>query len=76
MTYSEKYHDDLYEYRHIILPKWHFAKIPKTYFNKETGTLNLLTEDQWRALGIAQSIGWEHYEVHGQHQPVTMRNID
>jgi cyclin-dependent kinase regulatory subunit CKS1 len=39
-------------------------KIPADYFDSSKGTLKLLWEDEWRALGITQSLGWEHYEVH------------
>lgn len=38
--------------------------IPKEYFDGSRGTLKLLWEEEWRALGITQSLGWEHYEVH------------
>lgn len=38
--------------------------IPKDYFDGSRGTLKLLWEEEWRALGITQSLGWEHYEVH------------
>ncbi|KAI0690595.1 regulatory subunit of cyclin-dependent kinase [Cytidiella melzeri] len=63
--YSERYSDDEYEYRHVILPKPLFKMIPKTYFNPDdTGTLRLLAEHEWRGIGITQSLGWEHYEVH------------
>lgn len=37
--------------------------IPKEYFDPR-GTLKLLWEEEWRGLGITQSLGWEHYEVH------------
>jgi len=37
--------------------------IPRDYFDAR-GTLKLLWENEWRALGITQSLGWEHYEVH------------
>jgi cyclin-dependent kinase regulatory subunit CKS1 len=41
--------------------------IPKQLFNSDdSGTLRLLTEREWRAIGITQSLGWEHYEVHGE----------
>lgn len=41
--------------------------IPKTFFNPDnTGTLRLLEEHEWRGIGITQSLGWEHYEVHGE----------
>ncbi|KAI0784392.1 regulatory subunit of cyclin-dependent kinase [Abortiporus biennis] len=63
--YSERYSDDEYEYRHVILPKPLFKMIPKQFFNPDnTGTLRLLTENEWRGIGITQSLGWEHYEVH------------
>ncbi|KAJ3993406.1 cyclin-dependent kinase regulatory subunit [Lentinula boryana] len=62
--YSDRYTDDFYEYRHVILPKQLFKYIPKEYWNQETGTLRLLTDKEWRSLGITQSLGWEHYEVH------------
>ena len=65
--YSERYSDDEYEYRHVILPKPLFKMIPKQFFNPDnTGTLRLLSEREWRGIGITQSLGWEHYEVHGE----------
>jgi len=40
--------------------------VPKEYFNPDdSGTLRLLSEAEWRGIGITQSLGWEHYEVHG-----------
>lgn len=42
--------------------------IPKDYFNAETGTLRILMEQEWRGLGITQSLGWVHYETHGKHK--------
>ncbi|CAI4218651.1 unnamed protein product [Parascedosporium putredinis] len=38
--------------------------IPKDYHDTSKGTLKLLWEEEWRAIGITQSLGWEHYEVH------------
>jgi len=64
--YSDRYTDDEYEYRHVILPKPLFKMIPKSYFNPDDpGVLRLLSEAEWRGIGITQSLGWEHYEVHG-----------
>jgi hypothetical protein len=64
--YSDRYTDDEYEYRHVILPKPLFKMIPKSYFNTDDpGVLRLLSEAEWRGIGITQSLGWEHYEVHG-----------
>ncbi|KAF8275177.1 regulatory subunit of cyclin-dependent kinase, partial [Lactarius quietus] len=63
--YSDRYTDDEFEYRHVILPKPLFKMIPKTYFNSDDpGVLRLLSEAEWRGIGITQSLGWEHYEVH------------
>jgi len=63
--YSDRYSDDEYEYRHVILPKQFLKYFPKQYFMPDkSGCLRLLQEQEWRAIGITQSVGWEHYEVH------------
>lgn len=62
--YSPRYSDDANEYRHVMLPKAMLKMIPSDYFNSETGTLRILTEDEWRGLGVTQSLGWEHFECH------------
>ena len=59
-TYTEKYFDDEYEYRHVFLPKRMVERLPRN----EKGELRLMTEDEWRDLGVTQSHGWEHYLVH------------
>ncbi|TQN74241.1 Cyclin-dependent kinases regulatory subunit, partial [Colletotrichum shisoi] len=60
----DRYSDSEYEYRHVQLPKAMLKAIPKDYHDSSHGTLKLLWEEEWRALGITQSLGWEHYEVH------------
>lgn len=51
----------------MILPKPLLKMIPKTYFDPdEPGVLRILTDQEWRSIGITQSLGWEHYEVHGE----------
>ena len=55
IEYSDKYNDDLYEYRHVLLPKSIYKSMPKG---------RLLTENEWRSLGVQQSRGWVHYEIH------------
>ncbi|XP_052060377.1 cyclin-dependent kinases regulatory subunit 1-like [Mytilus californianus] len=55
ISYSEKYFDDKYEYRHVILPPDIAKKVPKNH---------LMTESEWRNLGVQQSPGWIHYMVH------------
>jgi len=63
--YSVRYTDDNYEYRHVILPKPLLKLIPKNLFEpNDTGCLRILSEEEWRGIGIMQSLGWEHYEVH------------
>lgn len=49
-----RYSDDKYEYRHVQLPKNMLKKIPTDYFDSSKGTLKLLWEEEWRALGITQ----------------------
>lgn len=48
-----RYSDDENEYRHVQLPKQMLKVIPKDYFDSR-GTLKLLWEEEWRALGITQ----------------------
>ena len=88
IEYSEKYADDLNEYRwvpgvlhlrvyfgswlfisahldsvsscnhghsHVILPKELAKTLPKS---------RLLTESEWRGIGVQQSRGWQHYAIH------------
>uniref|UniRef100_A0A3B4ASU0 Cyclin-dependent kinases regulatory subunit n=1 Tax=Periophthalmus magnuspinnatus TaxID=409849 RepID=A0A3B4ASU0_9GOBI len=53
--YSDKYTDDDFEYRHVVLPKQLAKLVP---------TSHLMTEEEWRGLGVQQSQGWMHYMVH------------
>ena len=46
--YSDKYTDDKFEYRHVMLPKDLAKLVPKTH---------LMTEAEWRNLGVQQSLG-------------------
>ncbi|EPE06701.1 cyclin-dependent kinase regulatory subunit [Ophiostoma piceae UAMH 11346] len=64
--YSSRYADtqSQYEYRHVLLPKQMLKLIPDQYLDESKKTLKLLWEDEWRSMGITQSLGWEHYEVH------------
>ncbi|KAM0879312.1 hypothetical protein ACQ4PT_034301 [Festuca glaucescens] len=55
IQYSEKYFDDTFEYRHVVLPPEVAKLLPKN---------RLLAETEWRALGVQQSRGWVHYAVH------------
>ncbi|XP_031346041.1 cyclin-dependent kinases regulatory subunit-like [Photinus pyralis] len=53
--YSDKYYDDTYEYRHVVLPKELLKLIPRTH---------LMSENEWRSIGVQQSKGWVHYMTH------------
>ncbi|PSC71618.1 Cyclin-dependent kinases regulatory subunit 1 [Micractinium conductrix] len=55
IQYSERYYDDVYEYRHVVLPQDIAKRLPKD---------KLLSEAEWRALGVQQSRGWVHYARH------------
>lgn len=48
------YSDSEYEYRHVQLPKTMLKVIPTEYHDKAKGTLKLLWEEEWRAMGITQ----------------------
>lgn len=42
-------------YRHVLLPKEIAKLVPKRH---------LMSETEWRSLGVQQSQGWEHYMKH------------
>lgn len=48
------YNDSEFEYRHVQLPKAMLKAIPSEYHDKSKGTLKLLWEEEWRAMGITQ----------------------
>ena len=48
------YSDSEFEYRHVQLPKAMLKVIPADYHDKSKGTLKLLWEEEWRAMGITQ----------------------
>ena len=48
-TILSRYH------RHVMLPKETAKVLPKS---------RLLSEDEWRNLGVQQSRGWQHYAIH------------
>lgn len=47
--------------RHVVLPKDLVKLVPKTH---------LMSENEWRSIGVQQSQGWVHYMMH---QPGTLR---
>jgi cyclin-dependent kinase regulatory subunit CKS1 len=56
IDYSDKYSDATYEYRHVTLPHAIAIKLPNT--------MRLLTEKDWRRLGVSLSPGWVHYDIY------------
>lgn len=42
-------------FRHVMLPKELVKLVPKTH---------LMTEAEWRSIGVQQSQGWVHYMLH------------
>lgn len=53
-SFTSRYSDSEFEYRHVQLPKAMLKAIPKDYHDASHGTLKLLWEEEWRALGITQ----------------------
>ena len=47
--------DLIFGFRHVILPPDIAKLVPKTH---------LMTETEWRNLGVQQSPGWIHYMAH------------
>ncbi|TIB89222.1 hypothetical protein E3Q19_03101, partial [Wallemia mellicola] len=65
VIYSDRYSDDFFEYRHVILPKQVLRLLPRSYFEADdSGVLRILSENEWRGMGITQSLGWEMYATH------------
>lgn len=42
-------------HRHVMLPKQLSKLVPQSH---------LMTEEEWRGLGVQQSQGWIHYMIH------------
>ena len=42
--------------RHVMLPKEIVKLVPKNH---------LMSEEEWRGIGVQQSQGWQHYMHHG-----------
>ncbi|EZG45347.1 cyclin-dependent kinase regulatory subunit [Gregarina niphandrodes] len=60
-VYSDKYEDDCFEYRHVLLTKLMTQEV-KSLLQKRPK--ELLYESDWRNLGVQQSRGWQHYLLH------------
>mmetsp|Transcript_17548 Transcript_17548/g.40829 ORF Transcript_17548/g.40829 Transcript_17548/m.40829 type:complete len:165 (+) Transcript_17548:109-603(+) len=53
--YSEKYCDDVYEYRRVTVRRELLQLFPPG---------RTMSEEEWRMFGITMSRGWEHYDHH------------
>ena len=71
--YSEAYKDDVYEYRHVILPPEQAQLVPRTHLLTETEWRNLgeqigraFESHEFRSLllGLQMSAGWVHFMLH------------
>lgn len=58
IRYSAIYKDDDFEYRHAIMSQ-------KLFKANKPPTTMLMTETDWRNLGIQVDHGWVHYMIHG-----------
>lgn len=59
IEYSDRYEDDKYEYRHVVLP--HETLEERTFVKELIAMDRFLSEKEWRMIGIEQSSGWCHY---------------
>lgn len=57
--------DDSTLARHVSLPKAIARHVPN----------ELMTEEEWRSLGVKQSQGWEHYMIHSKLQDGLGRHL-
>ncbi|KAI5062075.1 hypothetical protein GOP47_0022614 [Adiantum capillus-veneris] len=64
IVYSEKYYDDAYEYRHVVLTPEITKLLPEHP--------RLLSEMEWRSLGVQQSRGWVHYAIHNPERHILL----
>ncbi|XP_053267327.1 cyclin-dependent kinases regulatory subunit 2-like [Pleuronectes platessa] len=55
ICYPDRYSDELCEYRHVVLPRKMVQYVLRSH---------LMSDDEWRQLGVQQSKGWVHYMVH------------
>lgn len=55
ISYSNRYESDDYIFRHVKIPPQLLNLVPRN---------RLMSEAEWRSLGVKQSIGWEHYMIH------------
>ncbi|XP_009817920.2 cyclin-dependent kinases regulatory subunit 2 [Gavia stellata] len=55
ISYSDKYFDKQYKDRHVMLPR---------ELSKQVSKSHLMSEKEWKRLGVRRSLGWVHYMIH------------
>ncbi|XP_023937807.1 cyclin-dependent kinases regulatory subunit [Bicyclus anynana] len=55
LHYSTNYYDPVYEYKDVRVPLTMLKRVPRD---------RLMTEEEWRRLGIKLEHGWEHYMIY------------
>ncbi|XP_036088095.1 cyclin-dependent kinases regulatory subunit 2-like [Rousettus aegyptiacus] len=53
--HSDKYFNKHCEYWHVMLPRELSKQVPLT---------QLMSKEEWKRLGVQQSLGWGHYMIH------------
>ncbi|KAH8086393.1 cyclin-dependent kinase regulatory subunit CKS1 [Filobasidium floriforme] len=66
ITYSSRYSDDQWEYRHVHIPKALVKYLPP----------GVTSEAEWRGIGIRQSAGWVMYLRHAPEPHVLLFKRD
>ncbi|KAJ1533950.1 hypothetical protein HK096_004509 [Nowakowskiella sp. JEL0078] len=59
INFQEKFSDEKYEYRNIKLPRKLLGVMPDFFYEGR-----LLSQKEIYSIGIRQSAGWSHYEIH------------
>lgn len=67
VRYSERYADDKFEYRHVIITS-DVLQLCKNLGYPE----KFLTEEQLKGMGIQQSRGWIHYAYHNPERNILL----
>ncbi|TRY71185.1 hypothetical protein TCAL_17322 [Tigriopus californicus] len=63
INYSDTYDDPQFMYRHVTLPLGLAKLVPRNH---------LMTETEWRNLGVQQSVGWVHFMMHAPEPHILM----
>jgi cyclin-dependent kinase regulatory subunit CKS1 len=70
IEYSDSYRDAKHEYRHVILP--HETRHDRAMVRQLHQLERLLSEDEWREIGLQMSDGWQHYGFFGNEPHVML----